>query len=229
MSDAATLPPKGSQLGLHSVGREAVAFWACVLKPPPFPDAPQGDGHTVLVIPGFLAADWTTGRLRSFLRGAGYRTETAHIAFNAGPTSRMLAKLDDTVIRLSQDRPISIVGQSLGGILARSLAVRHGARIRHVVTLGSPIRFPATTPLQPFAAMLKPFQDTAWLADLDHVSRAPQVPVTAVYSHDDGVVDWRQCLQDESDIHRNVRIDGAHATMGSNPQAQAAIAVALAK
>src|ERR1700760_4377745 len=111
MSDAATLPPKGSQLGLHSARREAVAFWACVLKPPPFPDAPQGDGHTVLVIPGFLAADWTTGRLRNFLRGAGYQTETAHIVFNAGPTSRMLAKLDDTVIRLSKDRPISVVGQ----------------------------------------------------------------------------------------------------------------------
>ncbi len=228
MIDVAILPPKHSALGLGSIGREAASFWACVAKPPPFPDAPRGDGHSVLVIPGFLAADWTTGRLRSFLKRLGYRTRTARIVFNAGPTPRMLARLDTTVVALAKDAPISIVGQSLGGVLARSLAVRHGARVRHVVTLGSPIRFPVTTPLQPFAAMLARFQDADWLADLEHIAKPSGVPTTAVYSHDDGVVDWRQCLQDEDAITRNVRVDGAHATMGSNPQAQLAIALALA-
>ena len=95
MSDAAVLPPRGSSLGLASGLREAGAFWASVLRPPPFPaDVPRGDGHSVLVIPGFLAGDWTTARLRAFLRGLGYRVETANIAFNAGPTTKMLARLD---------------------------------------------------------------------------------------------------------------------------------------
>jgi predicted esterase YcpF (UPF0227 family) len=228
MSDVAILPPKESRLGFGSAAPEAAAFWACVLKPPPFPEVAEGDGHAVLVIPGFLAADWTTGRLRSFLKRAGYRAATARIAFNAGPTPRMLARLDATVAALSRNAPISVIGQSLGGVLARSLAVRHGARIRHVVTLGSPIHFPVTTPLQPFAAMLARFQDAEWLADIGHIAKPSTVPTTAVYSHDDGIVDWRQCLQDESGIHRNVRVDGAHATMGSNPQAQIVIAQALA-
>jgi predicted esterase YcpF (UPF0227 family) len=229
MSDAAIRPPKGSPLGLRSAAREMGAFWACVLHPPAFPaDAPRGDGHTVLVIPGFLAGDWTTARLRAFLRVTGYRTQTARVRFNAGPTPRMLARLDRTLLALSADAPISIVGQSLGGILARSLAMRHADRVRAVVTLGSPIHFPVTTPLQPFAAMLAPFQDAAWLADRDHIHRAPGVPVTAIYSEDDGIVDWRQCLQDETETARNVRIRGAHATMGSNPQVQHALAIALA-
>jgi predicted esterase YcpF (UPF0227 family) len=227
MSDAAIFPPKGSELGLHSLAREGAAFWDCVVRPPPFPAAPQGDRHTVLVIPGLLAHDWTTTRMRTFLRMADYRVETAHIRSNTGPTPRMLAKLDTTVLALSQDAPISIVGQSLGGVLARSLAMRHPTRIRHVVTLGSPIRFPVTTPLRAFAAMLAPFQDPAWLADRDHVSRSPAMPVTAIYSEEDGIVDWRQCLQDESAIHRNVRVEGAHMTMGSNPQVQIAMVEAL--
>lgn len=228
MSDAAVLPPKGSHLGFASASREAGAFWACVVKPPPFPtDVAAGDGHTVLVIPGFLAADWTTGRLRAFLRQIGYHTKTARIRFNAGPTPRMLARLDETLLALSKDAPISIIGQSLGGVLARSLAMRHPARVRSVITLGSPIRFPVTTPLQPFAQMLTPFQDKSWLADMNRLSCDPGVPVTAVYSEDDGIVDWRQCLQDETDLCRNVRISGAHATMGSNPQAQVAMARAL--
>jgi pimeloyl-ACP methyl ester carboxylesterase len=229
MNDTAILPPKGSPLGLSSGWRETRAFWACVLKPPPFPaDIVKGDGHTVLVIPGFLAGDWTTSRMRRFLRLAGYCTETARISFNAGPTPRMLARLDATLLGLSAQRPISIVGQSLGGVLARSLAQRHRERVRCVITLGSPIRFPVATPLQPFASLLARYQDPGWLADLGHVMRAPGVPVTAIYSEDDGIVDWRQCLQDETALCRNVRIEGAHATMGSNPQAQRAMAAALA-
>ncbi|HTQ13078.1 MAG TPA: alpha/beta fold hydrolase [Rhizomicrobium sp.] len=228
MSDAAILPPKGSPLGLGSASREAGAFWACVFHPPAFPrEVPRGDGHTVLVIPGFLAGDWTTARMRNFLRTIGYRTHTARVAFNAGPTPGMLARLDETLLALSRSGRISLVGQSLGGILARSLAARHTGHVRGVVTLGSPIRFPVTTPLQPFAQMLTPFQDKAWLGDLGHVAAPPGVPVTAIYSEEDGIVDWRQCLQDEDAMCRNVRVSGAHATMGSNPEAQAAMARAL--
>ncbi|HEY2069423.1 MAG TPA: hypothetical protein VGG48_07705 [Rhizomicrobium sp.] len=230
MSEAAVLPPKGSHLGLSSGVREARQFWACVLKPPAFPaDVPRGDGHTVFVLPGFLAGDWTTGRLRHFLRLTGYRTETAKVSFNAGPTPGMLSRLDETVRRLSADAPISIVGQSLGGVLARSLAFRHKAHVRCVVTLGSPIRFPVTTPLQPFAQLLARYQDESWMAEMDMLSRAPGVPVTAIYSEDDGILDWHQCLQDETAECRNVRVSGAHATMGSNPEVQRAVAFALAQ
>jgi len=231
MNDAAVLPPRGSPLGFASGLREMGAFWAATLRPPPFPaDVPRGDGHSVFVIPGFLAGDWTTARLRAFLRLTGYRVETARIGFNAGPTPRMLARLDETLLRLSSGgERVSIVGQSLGGILARSLAVRHPARVRAVVTLCSPIRFPVTTPLQPFAAMLTRFQDADWLADRDHVTRACGAPVTAIYTEEDGIVDWRQCLQDESADCRNVRVGGAHSTAGSNPEVQRITAVALAR
>ena len=56
---------------------------------------------------------------------------------------------------------------------------------------------------------------------------AVSVPVTALYSEEDGVVDWRECLQDEHPGSKNVRVSGAHATVGSNPAALAAIAEAL--
>jgi len=231
MSDAAILPPRGSPLGLGSGLREAGAFLACVLRPPPFPaDVPRGDGHTVLVLPGLLAGDWTTARLRAFLSRIGYRVETANIGINAGPTPRMLARLDATLLRLSSDGArVSIVGQSLGGVLARSLAARHTARVRCVVTLCTPIRFPVATPLQPFVAMLVRFQHAGWLADRDHVSRPPGVPVTAIYSEEDGILDWRQCPQDETARCSNVRVGGAHTTSGSNPDVQRAMAIALAQ
>jgi predicted esterase YcpF (UPF0227 family) len=227
----AIFPPKGSNLGLQSFSREVVeAAWDSI-SPPDFASGPlpRGDGQTVLLIPGFLAGDWTMARLRTFLVGLGYRVETARVFFNPGPTSGMIAQLDAALLRLAKSGKISIIGQSLGGVLARSLAQRYPHCVRRVVTMCSPIRFPVTTPLEPFAQMLSPFHDAKWVARRHEIAQSVPVPVTAIYSIDDGIVDWRQCVQDEAPGCENVCVRGAHTVMGSNPQAQAAIAFALAR
>jgi pimeloyl-ACP methyl ester carboxylesterase len=231
-SAAAILPSKGSPLGFASWAREMSAVAAATANPPPFPveALPRSDGHAVFFVPGFLAGDWTMDRLRLFVSGLGYRAETAHVAFNPGPTPGLLAKLDAALLRLADDRGrISIIGQSLGGILARELAKKHPHAVRRVITLCSPIRFPVTTPLAPMARLLAPFHDAAAIADPALFYAPPPVPLTAIYSEDDGIVDWRQCLQDDAPQCENIHVAGGHTTMGSNPLAQIVIAHALAK
>ena len=227
----AVFPPKGSSLGLQSFSREIVEAAWDTISPPDFASGPlpRGDGQTVLLIPGFLAGDWTMNRLRTFLIRLGYRVETARVFFNPGPTSAMIAQLDGALLRLAQTGKINIVGQSLGGALARSLAQRHPQSVRRVVTLCSPIRFPVTTPLEPFAQLLSLFHDSKWVARRHEIAQPVPVPVTAIYSIDDGIVDWRQCVQDEGPGCENICVRGAHTVVGSNPQAQMAIAFALAK
>lgn len=227
----AVFPPKGSSLGLHSWALEMAALARVNLHPPDNPKEllPRGDGRTVLLIPGFLSGDWSMTRLRDFLAGLGYRVETAHVFFNPGPTASMIAQLDATLLRLAADAKIDIVGISLGGVLARSLALHHPQSVRRIVTLCSPIRFPVTTPLEPFAQILGRFHDSKWVARRHDIAKPLAVPVTAIYSVDDGIVDWRQCLQDEAPGCANIAIRGAHTTMGSNPQAQKIIAFALAR
>ena len=114
----AKFPHKDSGLGLQSLAREMEALATVALKPPPFPEGPlpRGDGRIVLVLPGFLAGDWTTARLRDFLRSLDYRVETAEILFNAGPTKSILTRLDAKVASLiAQSKgPIHLVGISLG-------------------------------------------------------------------------------------------------------------------
>jgi len=233
MADSpAIFPARQSDLGVHSLAREMQAFAALALDPPGFPDgAPRGDGHAVLVIPGFLAGDWTTARLRDFLAHLGYRAETADILFNAGPTRGIVGKLQSRLEALHEDTAakISLVGISLGGTLARQLARANAERVRGVVTLCSPIRFPVATPLQPFAQMLAPFHQAEWTANLAEIADPLEMPVTAIYSEEDGIVDWRACLQDACGMACNVAVSGAHTTIGSNPAAQRALACALAQ
>lgn len=227
----AVFPPKGSGLGFESWAREMASLARIALDPPAFPDQPlpRGEGRTVLLIPGFLSGDWSMSRLAVFLRGLGYRVETARVLFNPGPTAGMVARLDETVLRLAKGGPIRIVGQSLGGVLARHLARRHPDKVCAVVTLCSPIRFPVATPLEPFTRMLKPFLDPKWVSRRHDIAKPLPVPVTAIYSPEDGIVDWRQCLQDEVPGAENILVRGTHSAMGSNPKAQIVIAIALAR
>jgi hypothetical protein len=231
MNLGVALPGRSSHLGFSSWLRETMGAVRCTLRPPPYPHEalPRGNGQTILLIPGFLAGDWTMARLRQFLLSLGYRAEQADVAVNLGPTPRLLAQLDATLHRLSsQGEKIVLIGQSLGGVLARDLAKRHPKRVSSVITLCTPIHFPVTTPLAPFAALLAPMHDPSVRQNMGAIAEAPPVPVTAIYSEEDGIVDWRQCLQSETDTHRNFRIRGGHGTMGSNPDAQRLIAFTLA-
>ena len=138
-------------LGFQSLLANAGALVAATVKRQRIDASglPRGDGSIVLVIPAFLAGDAMTAGLRRFLRYLGYRPETAGVRMNAGATPRLIAKLEAALSRLSikQGGPIFVVGQSLGGVLARDLALRYPQSIRRVVTLCSPIRIPITTPL----------------------------------------------------------------------------------
>jgi fermentation-respiration switch protein FrsA (DUF1100 family) len=226
----AVYPGPDSPLGVLSLIRNAMSLVSTLARLPKAVPAglPRGDGRIVLVIPAFLSGDWATAGLRQFLSHLGYRVETAGIALNMGPTPALIRKLDAALMRLAADgTAIEVIGQSLGGVLARDLAQRHPRQVRHVITLCSPIRVPITTPLAPAARLLSVLYDSDWLARRHAIAGPLGVPVTALYSEDDGVVDWRECLQDDRAGCRNVRVSGAHATIGSSPSALAAIAQAL--
>jgi pimeloyl-ACP methyl ester carboxylesterase len=202
-------------------------------QPQPFPaePLPRGDGQMVMALPGFLTGDWAMERHRAFLRSRGFNVVSSGIRFNPGPTKRIIGDLDARLFRWS-DRakgPIALVGASLGGVFARALAIRFPDRVSRIVTLCSPIRFPVTTSLAPFVWALEWRHDPEFKKLAPEVSRNPQAPVLAIYSATDGIVDWQSCLQDEDATHVNLRIDGAHTTMGSQPAAQAAVVRWLAQ
>lgn len=229
----AVIPPTPeSGLGFGSWWRELTEVARATFTKPQFPeDVPRGRGETVLLIPGFLAGDWTMNVLRDFLRQLDYRVEFAGVVLNLGPTQGFLPYLESAVERLHAEAgaPIMLIGQSLGGAFARVLAHRHPEKIAHVVTLASPIRFPVATPMEVFARLLAPLHGPDVVSLRDEIEHAPPVPVTALYSRDDGIIDWRCCLQEESSICCNIEVSGAHSSMGFNPEAQTTIAHALAR
>lgn len=78
-----------------------------------------GGGQQVMVLPGFMASDQTTARLRRSLDGAGFQTFGWGLGRNRGVQADIFDRLDARLDELALDGPITLVGWSLGGLIAR--------------------------------------------------------------------------------------------------------------
>lgn len=193
---------------------------------------PKGDGHPVLVLPGFTTGDTATRALRRFLRHRGYRAsgwgQGLNLGFKPGLEVRMIRRLRDLHHR--HGRRVSIIGWSLGGIYARELARQNPEDVRQVITLGSPFnhspRANHAWRLYEKLAHEKVDDQKDRLAGLE---QPLDVPSTAVYSRTDGVVAWQCCLQTEGPQAENVQIYGSHCGLGHNPMVLYVIADRLAQ
>ena len=104
--------------------------------------APRGDGHSVLVFPGFGGSDRSTAILRRYLDSMGHETHAWELGVNLGPaTPGIPDALWERLMNIHADgaeQKVSLVGWSLGGVYARLLAKLYPQLVRQVVTLGSP-------------------------------------------------------------------------------------------
>ncbi|HKX64482.1 MAG TPA: YqiA/YcfP family alpha/beta fold hydrolase [Rhizomicrobium sp.] len=232
MSEFATWPSRGAPVSAATLAREMMALTQATLSPPPFPeDAARGDGQPVIVIPGFLAPDMSTARLREFLGRQNFMPHSWTIGLNLGPMRHVMREIERQVRDLADKagRQVCLVGVSLGGTTARQVAKCCPDRIARVITLVSPIHPPITTPLAPLAQAAALLWDSEELKNLAAISEPPPVPLTAIVSREDGIIDWRASVPAASDMVEVVEISGAHMAICSNPQVQRIVADRLAR
>lgn len=196
-----------------------------------------GDGHPVLVLPGFTTGDRSTVVLRKFLSSLGYLPCTWKQGINFGVRPELFEGIQKLLIQLREDYQcnVSIVGQSLGGIYARELAKLNPDIVRQVITLGSPFNDMEgeASNLSNLYKMLNPeskdkfdqFKEANWDG-----SQPPPVPTTAIYSKADGICHWRACIQHGGHDHvENIEVYGSHTGMGVNAQVLFILADRLAQ
>src|SRR3954469_18320110 len=85
-----------------------------LLLSPLLMSAPRGDGHPVLLLPGFLASDLSMAPMRRYLRELGYDSHAWQMGRNLGGIARLRAALGERLaeIHASTGRKVSIVGWS---------------------------------------------------------------------------------------------------------------------
>ena len=206
---------------------------------------PQGQGQPVLLIPGFLAGDCLMVPMSRWLARIGYRPYLSGIDWNIGCPSRKLERLKwriEMIVRES-GRPPVIIGHSLGGLLARSLAARFPALVGHVIGLGSPVSVERVVLHAEFRSALGAWR-ALWNA-LTHASSkcgttdcscalngrltsscAEHYGYSAIFSRDDEVIDWRTCVNLQGN---NYEVSGRHCSLIVNARVYRLLAAILAR
>jgi pimeloyl-ACP methyl ester carboxylesterase len=199
-----------------------------LLAAPLLLSAPAGDGHPVLVLPGFLASDLSTEPMRRYLARLGYDAYAWDLGRNFGGVTRMRHALRRRLesIHAATGRKVSIIGWSLGGIYARMLALDEPDAVRSVITLGSPFsRDPdASNVSDVYEAVSGERRSdeerrarTVFAHAFDRIGGDLAMPSTSIYSKLDGIVDWRASVLRENGTTENIEVLGAsHVGLGVN-------------
>lgn len=234
-SDTSVKAPS-ALLALTELPRALAEMSTLPIAAPLLWSAKRGDGHPVLVLPGFTTTDASTGILRRYLKQQGYDVHGWELGRNLGPRAigregeKLIARLD--AIYEATGQKVSLVGWSLGGILARQLARRRPDLVRQIVTLGSPFAGdPRATNVWKLYEMLsgQRMKDPETRAQLRESEQAPPVPSTAIFSKGDGIVAWQNCQEPATDHTENVQVSGSHCGLGANPLVLFAVADRLAQ
>lgn len=198
--------------------------------------APRGDGHPVLVLPGFMTSDTSTRVLRRFLKSLGYDAHTWNLGRNLGPRA-IGAQGEKLVERLREvheatGQKVSLVGWSLGGVMARLLSRRAPDAIRQVITLGSPFNgSPKSSNVWRLYELMSGSKvDGVHTQDMiAEIAAPPLVPFSAIYSKADGVVAWETCQDAPTATSESIEVHGSHIGLGVNPSVLYAVADRLAQ
>jgi len=223
-------------LALTELPRALVEFGSLGLAAPILAGAPRGDGHPVLVLPGFVTTDISTAPLRRFLRGLGYDAYAWELGRNLGPKAighegeKLIARLRE--IHDATGHKVSLIGWSLGGVMARQLSRRAPEAVRQVISLGSPFtgRPQATNVWRTYQILTgQRLDDPDTRVQLSESALPPPVPSTAIYSREDGVVAWQNCIEPQGPETDNIEVHGSHCGLGVNPAVLYAVADRLAQ
>lgn len=233
------MPPSADTASIQAPGlrhllmeaRAPLELAASLAAAPWLLKAPRGDGHPVLVYPGFLASDSSTAPMRRLLQRLGHEVHGWGQGRNLGPRGDTLARALARIAQLHQQdgRRVSLVGWSLGGLYARELAKQVPDAVRCVVTLGSPFVGPlhANNAWRSYQWLHR--GQTQAVPQAEELLVPPPMPTSSIYSRSDGIVAWRSSLQAAGEQAESIEVAASHLGLGVNPLALMALADRLAQ
>jgi len=211
-------------------------------------DAPRGDGHPVLVVPGYMADDVNMYPLRWFLQRIGYtalpwklgrnverranrlRSIEDAVAFRGEMEQKLLQRVDE--LQKFYGEPVTIIGWSMGGLYANTAALARPDAVRHVITLGTPYGDPRGTIMWRLMRFInrsdisESAQDfSSWSLRDNHLERS--VPTTVIYSTSDGIVAPESARLDDHPLVEHVTVSSSHMGFAFNPLVWEAVAQTL--
>lgn len=197
--------------------------------------APRGDGRPVMLLPGLVNSDRSNTIMQRYLNSLGYRCTGWGLGRNLG--NRAIGSngelLIERVVAIHREfgAPITLIGISLGGIIARFAAHRIPHAVREVITVASPYAGDprATNVWRAFEWLTGERIDSATVrAQSAEIAMPLPVPATAIWSRSDGLVNGFVCYAPDEAGLRTIEVRSSHMGVQWRPEVLRAIAEVLA-
>jgi pimeloyl-ACP methyl ester carboxylesterase len=205
---------------------------------------PRGDGRPVVLLPGFLAGDYTLFAIAGWLMRLGHRPSFAGFALNVECSERALRRVEAKAValRARHRRRVALIGHSRGGHYVRALASRRPDLVADAISIGGglleqqAISKPTQAAVNAVAAVHRRTTDrrarrgcltgecTCSFAADYRAPLPPDVRLTSIYSRGDGVVRWQSCIAPDATC---IEVPGSHIGLIYNRHVYRAIAHAL--
>lgn len=190
-----------------------------------------GKPRPILLAPGFKADEASMAPLGWFLNKLGHQCFQWGLGRNQGEVDEDIVRLGRRTLTLMHEleQPLTLIGWSLGGVVAREVARLFPETVCEVITLGTPITGgPKYTAPGKFYARRRNLDMDAFE---DHILQRNQAgfdqPVTSIYSKSDGIVAWEASVDVYNKHADNVEVKGAHLGLGVNHRVWRVIAAKL--
>ena len=206
-----------------------------IIQQRPAPTEVDLDRVPVLLVPGFGATDIAMAPMAEVLRRQGHRTFRSGIGPNIGCTVEVADALErrlEVVAERSGER-VALVGWSRGGTLGKLVTVRRPDLVECLITLGTPNTHPLAVS-ETLAAQIGVLARLRALGipgvlgedclsgDCARSVMAvlegdfpPGIRYVSLFSMDDGVIDWRACLDPEAE---HLEVHATHMRMGADDE-----------
>lgn len=209
--------------------------WATLLlRAPQLLRAPRGDGRPVMLLPGYGADESSMRPLGRYLAYLGYDVYDWGLGRNRGHVNQYTQSIGGRVSELHEEldkATVTLIGWSLGGVIARETARLFEPYVREVITLGTPVIGGPK-----YTAVAERFAGDGKL-DLDEFEKEVHArnsigikqPITSIYSKLDGVVGWRASIDSYNAHARNIEVYSSHFGIGAHGKVWRLIADTLAR
>ena len=225
--DRLVLKPPPKLLWAAEVPRAA---WAVVSWPrhrAALAAAPRGDGRPVMLLPGLFNRDRQLAVLRRYLIGLGYDAHGWGLDRNLGARTAGAdgERVIERIAALAAERgPVTLIGVSLGGLIARLVAHRAPELVREVITISAPFAGSgkATNIWRAFEwATGERLDDPVVAARSAEIAGPLPVPATAIWSRSDGLVNGAIC---RAPGERAIEVRSGHLGVQIRPEVLLAVA-----
>ncbi len=171
----------------------------------------------IVLLPGFGTTDTAMYPLRGYLGAIGHATHGWGLGRHGKDVEASVEGFTPVLERVADraDRRPILVGWSLGGIVARETARENPDLVASVITFGSPLGGPRHTS----AARAYDETELRYIEALiaERRTETLSMPVTAIYSRRDGIVDWLSCVDRDTPDAENIEVRSTHIGYGIDP------------